>query len=107
MRKIVIAAIIAVIAIAAIIAVVMLVLPAIGSGKNNAVKIALSSDCIRQGGTLTGNGDSYDAATKTWLLGLDISHDKICNPACMVNEETQNAEINWRCTGLLPKLPNQ
>ena len=26
-----------------------------------------------------------------------------CAPACVVNVVTKKAEINWRCTGLLPE----
>ena len=38
-------------------------------------------------------------------IGLveDLDIEKAgCNPACVINVETRTAEINWRCTGLLP-----
>lgn len=39
--------------------------------------------------------------TGTYWIDLDIEKEG-CNPACVVNVETREAEINWRCTGLLP-----
>jgi len=47
--------------------------------------------------------DTYicNEGTGTWWIDLNI--DKAgCNPACMINVETKIAEINWRCTGLIP-----
>ncbi len=38
--------------------------------------------------------------TKTWWLDLDLEKEG-CNPACVVHTDTEEAEINWRCTGLL------
>lgn len=40
--------------------------------------------------------------TNTWWFDLPIDTEKPgCNPACVVDEVTKTAEINWRCTGLL------
>jgi len=39
--------------------------------------------------------------TGTWWINLDIEKEG-CNPACVISVETKTAEINWRCTGLLP-----
>lgn len=39
--------------------------------------------------------------TGTWWINLDIEKEG-CNPACVIDVETKIAEINWRCTGLLP-----
>jgi hypothetical protein len=39
--------------------------------------------------------------TGTWWIDVDIDK-KGCSPACVVNVVTKRAEINWRCTGLLP-----
>ncbi len=41
--------------------------------------------------------------TKTWWIDMDIVRPG-CSPACVVNVETRTAEINWRCTGLLPQI---
>lgn len=38
--------------------------------------------------------------TGTWWLDLDLKK-KGCNPACVINIETKEAVINWRCTGLI------
>ena len=47
--------------------------------------------------------DTYicNEGTGTWLIDLNIEKEG-CSPACVVNVETKIAEINWRCTGLLP-----
>lgn len=61
--------------------------------------IAQSSECI-ENGTLKG---TYlcNEFTGTWWLDLDI--EKVgCNPACVIDIETKEAEINWRCTGAIP-----
>ncbi|HDS45722.1 MAG TPA: hypothetical protein ENN68_06495 [Methanomicrobia archaeon] len=55
-----------------------------------------------QEGTLTGTY-VYNDYTRTWWLDLEpFTPHEGCNPACVVSEDTRTAEINWRCTGLLP-----
>ncbi len=66
--------------------------------QDEAREIAQNSACIVEG-ELTGNS-SYNDYTKTWWFDLDIERTG-CNPACVVNEVTREAEINWRCTGLI------
>lgn len=39
--------------------------------------------------------------TGTWWIDLDVEDAEGCNPACVINVVTNQAEINWRCTGLL------
>lgn len=40
--------------------------------------------------------------TGTWWIDFTPNEPKEgCNPACVVNVETKEAEINWRCTGLI------
>jgi len=39
--------------------------------------------------------------TGTYWIDLDIKK-KGCNPACVVDIETREVEINWRCTGANP-----
>jgi len=41
----------------------------------------------------------YNNYSKTWWVNLGIQGG--CFPACVINEETKTAEINWRCTGAL------
>ncbi len=47
----------------------------------------------------------YNENTKTWWIDLErmpeLEKDG-CNPACVVSEKTKSAEVNWRCTGLIP-----
>ena len=43
---------------------------------------------------------SCNEYTGTYWIDLDIEKEG-CNPACVVNVESREAEINWRCTGLL------
>ena len=64
---------------------------------SEAKNIALLSEC---GDRLK---DTYicNEITGTWWINLDIEKSG-CNPACVINVETKTAEINWRCTGLLP-----
>jgi heat shock protein HslJ len=58
--------------------------------------------CIK-GGEALGVG-SYNQTTRTWWFDANLNYAKQgCNPACVVSEDTATAEINWRCTGLLPQ----
>jgi len=55
--------------------------------------------CIK-GGEALGSG-VYNSGTKTWWFDANLNSTREgCNPACVVSEETRQAEINWRCTGL-------
>lgn len=65
-----------------------------------ALIIASASECTKNG-ALT---DHYTCNnnTGTWWIDLDLPKEG-CNPACVVNIENKTAEINWRCTGLLPQ----
>ncbi|SRR6056297_669854 len=62
----------------------------------DAQKIARESEC---GDRLTGEY-FCNQNSGTWWLDLDINKEG-CNPACVVNVVTREAEINWRCTGLI------
>ena len=39
--------------------------------------------------------------TGTYWINLNITREG-CSPACVVHIDTRKAEINWRCTGLIP-----
>lgn len=70
---------------------------------NEAVAIAQSGECAEKG-TVAETGD-YNPNSKTWWIGLEMKNEyenNLCNPACVVSEETKLAEINWRCTGAIP-----
>ena len=42
--------------------------------------------------------------TGTWWIDFSPDEPKEgCNPACVVNVKSGEAEINWRCTGLIPQ----
>lgn len=62
--------------------------------------IAENSDCLSEG-NLT-DDYMYNANSKTWWFDLDVERPE-CKPACVVWEDTGEAEINWRCTGLIPE----
>ena len=62
--------------------------------------IAEASSCMNDG-NLTGTS-MYNDVTKTWWFDMDVEKPG-CSPACVVDETTKTAEINWRCTGLLPE----
>jgi len=64
-----------------------------------AMQIAIASEC----------GDRLkeylefsmcNADTGTWWIDLDIEKEG-CNPACVINIETREASINWRCMGVI------
>ncbi len=57
--------------------------------------------CIKGGEALSSG--TYNPNSKTWWFDANLNATRPgCNPACVVSEETNTAEINWRCTGLLP-----
>ena len=63
---------------------------------SNAKSIAINSEC---GNRLK---ETYMCNNYTGTYWIDLDIDKPgCNPACVVNIETRQAEINWRCTGLI------
>lgn len=62
-------------------------------------RIIAEKSCIK-GGEVLASG-VYNKNSKTWWYDANLNATrKGCNPACVVNEETKTAEINWRCTGL-------
>jgi len=68
-----------------------------------AIVIAGSSDCTGVGAL--SDDVYYNENSHTWWIDLErmpeLENDG-CNPACVVSEETKTAEVNWRCTGLIP-----
>jgi len=46
----------------------------------------------------------YNPNSKTWWIDLKMKpefENKLCNPACVIFEDTKAVEINWRCTGAI------
>lgn len=71
--------------------------------QEEAIEIAQNSECVEKG-DLTDN-IMYNEVSQTWWIDLDMKEEfkkDYCNPACVVKEATETAEINWRCTGVLP-----
>jgi len=64
-----------------------------------AQQLAINSPCMDEG-NLTGEY-TYNDVTHTWWFETDIEKEG-CMPACVVDEKTGTAYINWRCTGLIP-----
>lgn len=61
-------------------------------------EIANASACVAEG-PLKGK-HICNEVTGTWWIDLNIKK-KDCNPACVIDVATKQAEINWRCTGLV------
>jgi hypothetical protein len=64
-----------------------------------AVEIAQNSECVEHGQLKETR--LCNPFTGTWWIDLDVDKPG-CSPACVVNVSEKTAEINWRCTGLLP-----
>jgi hypothetical protein len=64
-----------------------------------AAAIAEGSECGQQGQLEATRICNQD--TGTWWIDLDMDMPG-CNPACVVDLNTATAEINGRCTGVLP-----
>lgn len=44
---------------------------------------------------------TYNPNSRTYWIDIDTTKQG-CSPACVVWEENLTAEVNWRCTGLIP-----
>lgn len=63
-------------------------------------RVIAEKSCL-QGGESLALG-YYNENSKTWWFAANLNSVRTgCNPACVVSEETRQAEINWRCTGLI------
>jgi hypothetical protein len=69
--------------------------------REEAMMIAQDSSCTDEGSL--SDEIIYNEFTKTWWIDMTDTNKPGCNPACVVSEESQTAEINWRCTGLVPQ----
>ena len=67
--------------------------------EGQAREIAMNSECGEVGAPK--ENAVYNDWTATWWIDLDAEKEG-CNPACVVDVRTRKAEINWRCTGVLP-----
>jgi hypothetical protein len=64
---------------------------------DEAVLIAMDSECTEEG--ILGADAFYNSNSDTWWIDLELEKEG-CSPACVVDANTEEAEINWRCTGL-------
>jgi hypothetical protein len=64
-----------------------------------AMVIASQSECTEEGALLDTHQCNVDTAT--WWIDIDAERPG-CRPACAIDIETRTAEINWRCTGVIP-----
>lgn len=63
-------------------------------------RVIAAKSCIKGGESI--NPGTYNENSKTWWFDAHLKEKKDgCNPACVVTEKTKQAEINWRCTGLI------
>ena len=67
--------------------------------EEQARSIAETSVCVVDG--LLKDNAMYNDSSKTWWIDLNIDKPG-CLPACVISED-ESAEINWRCTGLIPQ----
>ncbi|MBW3017285.1 hypothetical protein KY316_02845 [Candidatus Woesearchaeota archaeon] len=65
---------------------------------NDAKAIAAASEC----GSNFKENAYCNSFTGTWWIDIDIEKQG-CSPACVVDIASRTAEINWRCTGLIPE----
>lgn len=65
-----------------------------------ALGIAQSSQCAQEG-AVSEDGAVFNNNSMTWWLTLEADKPG-CSPACVVYEN-RTAEVNWRCTGLIPE----
>jgi len=64
-------------------------------------RIIAENTCIKGGEALSAG--TYNPNSTTWWFDANLNATKPgCNPACVVSTETKQAEINWRCTGVIP-----
>jgi hypothetical protein len=73
-----------------------------GMSYEDALEIASSSICAEEGTILSTKMCNSNGTGYWWLDFTPNTPKSGCNPACVVDVATKQAEINWRCTGLIP-----
>lgn len=61
-----------------------------------------NSPCAIEGSMKENKDHFCNENTGTWWIDI-LTYKPGCNPACVVDVKTQQAEINWRCTGATPQ----
>jgi len=69
--------------------------------ESEALEIAKANNSCTSAGTVSDKG-SYNENSETWWVDISQTSKPLCSPACVVNAETKEVEINWRCTGAIP-----
>jgi len=72
-----------------------------GLTSTDIINIAKNSSCVENATLNITKEFSCNNYTDTAWIGLDIIKSG-CNPACVVNVSSRQAEINWRCAGAIP-----
>lgn len=67
--------------------------------EERAFEAAAHSSCLDYG-NLT-NVSYLNTGTNTYWIDMDTVREG-CSPACVVHLDNMSAEVNWRCTGLIP-----
>lgn len=66
-------------------------------------RLIAEQSCIKGGEALSSG--TFNENSKTWWFDANLNATRPgCNPACVVDSATKTAELNWRCTGLLPPV---
>lgn len=66
-------------------------------------RVIAGRSCIKGGEVLSPG--IYNENSKTWWYDANLNASKPgCKPACVVDTETRQAEINWRCTGAIEPI---
>lgn len=63
------------------------------------IATAAGSECAKTGALKETH--MCNQITGTWWIDLAVEKQG-CAPACVVDVVAKKAEVNWRCTGLLP-----
>lgn len=79
--------------------------PTSGCGEENTLSQNVAYQVATQkctDGKVLSKNAFYNENSKTWWFEFAPNEPKEgCNPACVVFVETNEVEINWRCTGLI------
>ena len=65
-------------------------------------EFAKDSECIEKG-ELTENY-AFNPETRTWWINMKMKPEfekEGCSPACVIYEDEDKIELNWRCTGVV------
>ncbi|MDI6738308.1 MAG: hypothetical protein QME12_07400 [Nanoarchaeota archaeon] len=73
-------------------------------GFEKLVKLAKGSECLEKGELK--EEYAFNPETRTWWINMKMKPEfekQGCIPACVIYEDEDKIELNWRCTGLSPE----